>query len=239
MYWAIRVKPTKLTALMSGWRRWRRPAVLSPLTVEHTVGEAGLVDQFGEEHCGGRVLLARLEDERVATPEGVGDHPQRHHGREVERGDAGHDTERAADGGDVDAGRHLVRVAAFQHLADVAGEFDVLEPAGNLAHGVAVDLAVLGGDLGGQFAGVGFHQVAKGEHRLGAFGDAGEAPLLECGLGRGNGSVDFVGGGERDGARLGTGGGVEHCAGGSGGAGNGAAPDEVSEFGDGHVGSAF
>ena len=62
--------------------------------VEHTVGEAGLVDQFGEEHCGGRILLAGLQDEGVAAAEGVGDHPERHHCREVERGDAGDDAER-------------------------------------------------------------------------------------------------------------------------------------------------
>ena len=32
MYWAIGVEPTKLTALMSGWRRMASTAVLSPLT---------------------------------------------------------------------------------------------------------------------------------------------------------------------------------------------------------------
>ena len=38
-------------------------------------------------------------------------------------------------------------MAALEHLADVAGELDVLEATGDLPHRVAVDLAVLGGDL--------------------------------------------------------------------------------------------
>ena len=113
--------------------------------VEDAVGNAGLVEQLGEEQRRRRVLLGRLEDERVPAGDGVGEHPHRHHRREVEGRDAGDDAERLADLVDVDAGADLLRVAALEQLRDAAGELEVLEAAGDLAQGVRGDLAVLGG----------------------------------------------------------------------------------------------
>ena len=65
--------------------------------VEAAVGQAGLLEQLGDEHRRRRILLARLEDERVAARQRVGEHPHRHHRREVERRDAGDDAERLLD----------------------------------------------------------------------------------------------------------------------------------------------
>ena len=73
------------------------------------------------------------------------EHPHRHHRREVERRDAGHDAERLADLVDVDAARDLLAEAALEQVRDAARELEVLEAAGDLAERVRRDLAVLGG----------------------------------------------------------------------------------------------
>ena len=112
---------------------------------EHALGHAGLAQELGDEHRGGRVLLGRLEDERVAARDGVAEHPHRDHGREVERGDARHDAQRLADLVHVDARRGLFAEPALQQVRDAARELEVLEAAGHLAQRVGRDLAVLGG----------------------------------------------------------------------------------------------
>ena len=68
----------------------RSTASASPCTTcADAIGEARVVHQFGQQHRRRRVLLRRLEHERVAARERVGEHPERHHHREVERRDAG------------------------------------------------------------------------------------------------------------------------------------------------------
>ena len=117
---------------------------------EHAVGQAGVLPQLGQEQRRRRVLLARLQDERVAGRDRVRAHPQRHHRGEVERRDAGHDAERLADRVDVDIGRDLLGEPALQQVRHAGGELDVLQPAGDLAECVGDHLAVLGGDDPGQ-----------------------------------------------------------------------------------------
>ena len=56
--------------------------------VEDAVGHAGLLQELGDEHRGGRVLLGRLQDERVAAGDRGRPHPHGHHRGEVERRDA-------------------------------------------------------------------------------------------------------------------------------------------------------
>ena len=132
--WAIGVEPTKLTAAMPGWSRMASTASLSPCTTVKTPsGRPASLHSCGEEERGGRVLLAGLEDERVAAGDRVGAHPQRHHRREVEGRDAGDDAERLADVVDVDAGRGLLGEPALEQLRDADGELDVLQAAGDLA----------------------------------------------------------------------------------------------------------
>ena len=135
--------------------------------VEAPRRETGGGEQLGEEHRRRRILLARLEHERVAAGQGVGEHPHRHHRREVERGDPGDDAERLADRVDVDSRRRLLRVAALQQVRDAAGELDVLQAAGDLAEGVAEHLAVLGGEQRGDLLAVGVDELPEAEHHLG------------------------------------------------------------------------
>jgi hypothetical protein len=97
--------------------------------VEDAVGQAGLLPQLGDEERRRRVLLGRLEHERVAAGDRDREHPHRHHRREVERRDAGDDAERLADRVDVDAGRDLLGELALEQVRDAAGELDDLEAA--------------------------------------------------------------------------------------------------------------
>ena len=119
--------------------------------VEDAVGQAGLLEQLGGPDRCGRILLGRLQHERVAARERRPPHPHGHHRREVERRDPGDDAERLPDRVDVDAGRSLLGHAALEQVRDPAGELDHLEPARDLAHRVGEHLAVLGredpGDL--------------------------------------------------------------------------------------------
>ena len=131
------------------------------------VGEAGLGHQLGEADRGGRILLGRLQHEGVPAGDGVGQHPQRHHHREVERRDAGHDPERLQQGVHVDPGGDLGAVGSLQQVRDAAGELHALEATGHLAPRVVEHLAVLGGDDRGQVVAVGVDELAKAEQRVG------------------------------------------------------------------------
>ena len=82
--------------------------------VEDAVGNAGLLQQLGGVHRRGRILLGRLEHERVAARERGRPHPHGHHRGEVERGDAGDDAERLADRVDVDPRRGLLGELALK-----------------------------------------------------------------------------------------------------------------------------
>ncbi len=120
--------------------------------VEDSVGKAGLLHEFGQEERGAGVFLGWLQDEGVAAGDGVGEHPERHHGGEVERGDAGDDAERLAELIDVNAAAGLFGEAALEEVGDAAGEFDVFEAARDFAEGVGQGLAVFEGDEFGDAA---------------------------------------------------------------------------------------
>ena len=87
-------------------------------------------------------------------------HPHRHHGREVERRDAGDDAERLAVGIGVDRRADIARELALQQLRDAAGEIDAVDAARHFAQRVVMDLAVLARDFAGQFVGVLVEQFA-------------------------------------------------------------------------------
>ena len=186
---------------MSGCSRIASTATLSPWTTLKTPsGTPGLVQQLGEEDRRRRVLLGRLEDERVAARDRVGEHPHRHHRREVERRDAGDDAERLADLVDVDAGRDLLAEAALEQVRDAARELEVLEAAGDLAERVGRDLAVLGGQAARRCSlrccSTRFRML---EQDLGALATAtSRASAGKAALRRRDGRVDLLGRGEVD-----------------------------------------
>ena len=113
---------------------------------EDAIGQTGVLPHLGQEQRRRGVLLARFEDEGVATGDGVGTHPQGHHHREVERGDAGHHAQRLTDRVDVHPGRDLFREPALEQRWCAGSELDVLQAAGNLAGRIGQDLSMLGRD---------------------------------------------------------------------------------------------
>ena len=176
--------------------------------VEDAVRDARLGEQRRQVVGRRGILLGRLEHERVARRDGRREHPHRHHRREVERRDAGHDPQRLADLVDVDPARDLLGEAALQEARDAAREFEVLETAGDLAERVRRDLAVLGGQVGGELLAVGLDQVPDPEHDLGPLRDRGCAPGREGCLRGGDSGADLVCRGEVHVARDPTRGGV-------------------------------
>ncbi len=166
--------------------------------VQHTLRQARLGGEFGQPVRRRRVLLGRLQDEGVAGRDGQREHPHRHHGREVERGDTRNYAQRLANRGHIDARRDLRRQLALELHADAAGEFDDLHAARDLAERVRVHLAVLGGDQLGDLVAVRVQQLAVLEQDRGALGERGGAPALERGLRGRDGGVHLVDGREAD-----------------------------------------
>ena len=118
------------------------------------------------------------------------EHPHRDHRREVERRDAGDDAERLADLVDVDAGGDLLQKPPLSRLGMPRRELEVLDAAGDLAERVGGDLAVLGGQVGGEARG----GVASTRFRiLNMMSVRFESEVArhrrERGLGRGDGRV--------------------------------------------------
>ena len=166
--------------------------------VEDAVGHAGIPEELGEHERCARILLRGLQHERVPARDRVREHPQRHHRREVERGDARHDAERLADRVHVDAGGGLLGESALQQAGDPAGELHVLEAALHLAHRVGEHLAVLRRDRGRDLGLPVVQQLADLEHRLGALGERRRSPRWECLGRRRDGLADLLGARECD-----------------------------------------
>ena len=194
---------------------------------------ARLHEQFGEVDGEARVLFGGLENEGVAAGDGHAEHPHRDHAGEVERGDAGPDTQRLAHGVDVDPRPGALGVFALQHVRDAAGELDHLQPALDVAARVGQHLAVLAGEHGRQLVHPRLDQPLECEHHprapLGVHRAPGRLRALR-GLNRG---VDVGDGGEVDAGLDGPGVGVEDIAEACGGPGLGAAVDEVEDVGHG------
>ncbi len=158
--------------------------------------QTGLGEQTGQLEGAERRLLRGLEDEGVAAADGHRGHPQRHHQREVEGGDAGHHAEREADGPAVDAPADLETFAGHQ-LRQAARELDALDGTQDAAFGLGPGLAVFLGDPGGQAIDLGLHQRLHPEEHLDPVLDRGRAPLALGLGGLGDGQVEVRGGGQR------------------------------------------
>ncbi len=111
--------------------------------VEDARRQTGLKEDLGDPHRHGGIALGGLEDEGVSTGDGGRAFPQRDHGREIERRDAGNDPKGLAQGVDVDAGARPFGVLALEEVRDAGGEFHHFHAALNVALGVRHSLAVL------------------------------------------------------------------------------------------------
>ncbi|OLE17654.1 MAG: hypothetical protein AUG88_06265 [Actinobacteria bacterium 13_1_20CM_4_68_12] len=170
--------------------------------VEDAVRDTGLLQQLSRVDRRRRVLLGRLEDERVAAGERRRPHPHRDHGREVERRDPRADADRLPDRIDVDPGRGLLGEAALQQLWDPAAELDHLEPARDLALRVREYLAVLGREDLGDVLTVRVDECADAEEDLSLARERDGTPGGKGLLRSLDGAIDLFRGGEIDLARL-------------------------------------
>ena len=165
--------------------------------VEDAGGDPRLVQQLGRHHARRRVLLGRLQHERVAAREGHRGHPHRTHDREVERGDADADAEGLPDAVGVDAGPHVLRVVPLQEVGDAARELDDLEAALHRAGRVVEGLAVLFGDDPRDIPLAPLEEVAE-PHQDPRPPQRGRVPPAgERGAGAAHRGVDVIGGRER------------------------------------------
>ena len=144
--------------------------------IEHAGRATRLDEQFGQAQRAARHLLRRFEDEGVAAGDRHREHPHRHHGREVERRDAGADAERLAQRIAVDVGADVFAIFAFQEMRDAAGEFDDFQTALQRTEGVGMDLAMLVGDQSGELVGMFLDQFLETEHDAGAPQRRGRRP---------------------------------------------------------------
>ena len=114
--------------------------------VQHAVGQAGLLEQLGQEQRGRRIAFGRFQHIGVAAHDRHRKHPQRHHGREIEWRDAGADADRLAQRVAVDAAADVFGKLGFQQMRGAAGEFDHLDAALQLAVRVRQHLAMFARD---------------------------------------------------------------------------------------------
>ena len=134
-----------------------------------------------------RILLAGLEHERVAAREGVGEHPHRHHGREVERRDAGHHAERLLDAVHVDAAARPARCSrpsAGCGMPQANSMFS--RPRATSPSASPSTLPCSLREQRGDLLAVGVDQLAHAEHDLGAARQVGGPPRRERRLGDGD-----------------------------------------------------
>ena len=156
--------------------------------------------------------------------------PQRDHGREIERRDAGDHAERLPHGIKIDAGAGALGVFALQEMRNAAGEFHHLETALDVAARVGQGLAVFGGEQLGEAVVFLLHQVEKLEHHARAPLRIGRGPGRLRGLRIGDGVLDLGMLGERHfGLHL-AGIGIEDVAESSGGPFDRLAADEMADL---------
>jgi len=167
-----------------------RPAVHH---VEHTRRHAGFQRQFAQAHGDHRVLLGWLEDEGIAGGDGHGEHPQRDHRREVERGNAGADAQRLQQGIGIDARGDVVRQLAELQVADTGGVLDHFQAAEHVALGIGQGLALFGSEDRRQLLHVLADQLLVLEEDARTRTDRCLAPGLEGFLAASDGTVDFLG----------------------------------------------
>ena len=141
--------------------------------VEDALRQPGFGQPFRDQDRRGGVPLGRFENKAIATGQGDGEHPHRHHDGEVEPRDPRDNAQRLTDRVAVDAGADVFGELALQKVRRADGEFDNLEAAGHLALGVVVGLAVLTRNHSGQLVGT------IPQDRLEPVEHAG-APQLRC-----------------------------------------------------------
>ncbi|MNF78837.1 hypothetical protein D3C84_610350 [compost metagenome] len=151
--------------------------------VHHAFWQTGFQQQLRDQQRRTWITLGRLEDEAVTADDRQRVHPQRHHGREVERRDTGHDAQRLEVGPGINVRADVTAVFALEDFRSGTGEFDVLDPALQFTRRVLQGLAMLFADQLRDARFVLLQQLLEAEHHLGTLGRRRVAPGREGGLG--------------------------------------------------------
>src|SRR6185295_11135862 len=117
-----------------------------------------------------RITLGWLEDEAVAADDCERVHPQRHHGREVERSDTCHYAQRLEVRPGIDVRADITTVFTLEDFRSRASELDVLDAALQFTGRIFQGLAVLFADQLGDTRFVLLQQLLEAEHHLGTLG---------------------------------------------------------------------
>jgi hypothetical protein len=171
--------------------------------IENAVGEAGLLEEFGESEWGEGDLLRGLENEGVAAGDGDGEHPHGNHGGKVEGGDACDHAERESAGVAIDAWADFEEFAGDE-LWEGAGVFDDFETFFDTGFGFGGELAVFARNEEGEFVDILFDEVFEFEEDLDAVFDREGRPRGESLVGDGDDAIDFGGVAESEVAQNGT-----------------------------------
>mmetsp|Transcript_32922 Transcript_32922/g.80068 ORF Transcript_32922/g.80068 Transcript_32922/m.80068 type:complete len:229 (+) Transcript_32922:606-1292(+) len=155
--------------------------------VENSVRKTSFLGQFAEEHCSTWSLLRGLHHVGVTRGNRDGEHPERDHGREVERADSGTNTKGLANREGVHTGREALHSLAHHCRSEVCSGLDHLESTEDVTLGVGKRLAVLQGDRFGEFLLIFPNQPLQVEHDALSYSDRRLRPRREgilCGLDR-------------------------------------------------------
>ncbi|ERJ33975.1 hypothetical protein L810_3640 [Burkholderia sp. AU4i] len=160
--------------------------------VQHALRHAGLDREFDELHRRQRVLLRRLQHERVAADDRHREHPQRDHPGEVERRDARAHADRLAQRVGIDAAGHVLREFTLLQRADRARVLDDFEAAEDVALRIGQRLALLGRQRVRDPFEIAAHEILELQHDAQARADRRRLPRLERALRGRDRGVDLV-----------------------------------------------
>src|SRR5579872_3929167 len=166
--------------------------------IEDSVGESGVLHQFGEPVGDGWIPLGRLQNEGVAAGDRHSEHPHRDHCGEVERGDARTNAQGLAHRIDIDPGSGADGIFAFQCLRDAARIFNHFQTALNIAPRIRDHFAVFRAQQVRELIHVLFNKIPELEHDACPALRVGLSPFRLRGLGRINRLLQIGGRPEAD-----------------------------------------
>jgi len=116
------------------------------------------VDQFPNELLTEGDLLGWFAHEGIATSHSKGEKPKGHHGRKVERGNAGEHTHGLAHGLAVNATSDVLERLPHEKSGRTGGDLNHLDSALDTTQGFRKRFSVFAGDDRGQLLGVLVHE---------------------------------------------------------------------------------
>ena len=155
--------------------------------VEYAIRQPGFLQQFRKNQRSGRIALARFENETVTSGKSNGQHPQRHHGGEVERRDACDHAQRLPERPAIDPGADLLGEFTFQQVRNAGSKLHHFETTRHFSACVIEHLAVFCSDDRCQPVCVLLQQIAETKQNPRPAQRRHIRPFRECRCRRGDG----------------------------------------------------